>query len=315
MYKLILKRSLAIIPTLLGLLFIVFMIIRLIPGDPALLMLAESDFATVEDIELLRKDLNLDKPIWDQYILFMLNFFQGNLGESIVNRQPVLKNISLVYIHTVYLTIGTILVSVLIGVPAGILAASKRNRLVDRITMIFSMIGISMPSFWFGIMLILGMGVYLGWFPILGASDLNDPIDYIRHLVLPSISIGFSSAALVSRMTRSSMLDVIDQDYIRTARAKGASERRVVYKHALKNALIPVITIVGLNAGWMMGGALVSEIVFARPGVGRLLVDSIFRRDYPQIQGCIFIFALSVTLVNLFVDIAYIFIDPRVKKI
>jgi ABC-type dipeptide/oligopeptide/nickel transport system permease component len=284
---------------------------RLIPGDPALLILGEN--APQEQILQLRKDLGLDQPIYVQYFHYLYQVFHGNLGISLRTERSVIKEIMDVLPYTTELAIAGIFVSVIIGVPIGVISANRRNTMTDYVAMTFAILGVSMPVFWTGILSTLLFSLYLGWLPAIGGGDPANLIDRILHLILPSTAIGMAASAITARMTRASMLDVLHQDYIRTARAKGLEELKVLYKHALRNALIPVITVVGLNMGRLLGGTIVTEIVFARPGMGKLLVDAIYARDYPQVQGVVAFFAAMVIIVNLLVDLAYSIADPRVE--
>jgi len=297
------RRLLRIIPTLFGILLIVFLMIRLVPGDPARIMAGEQ--ATAEDVENLRRQLGLDKPIHTQFLIYLASLLQGDLGISLRTRQPVMSEILTRFPATLELSVAGMFVSILIGVPAGVISAVRRYSISDNIAMLIALFGLCTPAFWLGLMLILLFSVTLGWLP---AAERGG----IEHLILPAITVGMVSTAIITRQTRSSMLEVITQDYITTARAKGNPEKVVILKHALKNALIPVVTIAGLQFGTLLGGAILTETVFAWPGIGRLLVDSIFARDYPVVQGVVLFFSLSFVLVNLFVDILYAYLDPRI---
>jgi len=266
-----------------------------------------------EQILQLRKDLGLDQPIYVQYFHYLYQVFHGNLGISLRTERSVIKEIMDVLPYTTELAIAGIFVSVIIGVPIGVISANRRNTMTDYVAMTFAILGVSMPVFWTGILSTLLFSLYLGWLPAIGGGDPANLIDRILHLILPSTAIGMAASAITARMTRASMLDVLHQDYIQTARAKGLEELKVLYKHALRNALIPVITVVGLNMGRLLGGTIVTEIVFARPGMGKLLVDAIYARDYPQVQGVVAFFAAMVIIVNLLVDLAYSIADPRVE--
>jgi ABC-type dipeptide/oligopeptide/nickel transport system permease component len=224
-----------------------------------------------------------------------------------------MERITDVFPHTLMLATASILVSVAVGVPAGIISAKKRNSPTDHLTMTLSMLGVSMPIFYLGILLMLLFGVYLRWLPATQAGKFSNPVDYLRHLILPAVALGFGMAALTARITRSCMLDVLHQDYIRTAYAKGAWERRVIYRHAMRNAMIPVITIVGMNFGSLLGGAVLTEFVFNRPGLGRVLIDAALGSDYPQLQASVFFFSSIFLLINIAVDILYLYLDPRLK--
>ena len=311
MSRYIVRTVLTALPTLIGVLTCVFLLTRLIPGNPAILILGEN--APQEQILQLRKDLGLDQPIYVQYFHYLYQVFHGNLGISLRTERSVIKEIMDVLPYTTELAIAGIFVSVIIGVPIGVISANRRNTMTDYVAMTFAILGVSMPVFWSGILSTLLFSLYLGWLPAIGGGDPANLIDRILHLILPSTAIGMAASAITARMTRASMLDVLHQDYIQTARAKGLEELKVLYKHALRNALIPVITVVGLNMGRLLGGTIVTEIVFARPGMGKLLVDAIYARDYPQVQGVVAFFAAMVIIVNLLVDLAYSIADPRVE--
>ena len=311
MLKYAVRKALLMIPTLWVVITLVFLMMRILPGDPALLILGEN--LEERALQSLRHEMGLDKPIIMQYFDFLWGVIRLDLGKSLLTRRPVMTEIGDQVVHTFVLAVASLIVAVVIAVPLGVVSAIKRNSVLDQILRVVALFGISMPEFWKGLLALWLFGLALGWFPITGAGLFSDPLGYLHRLILPSISIGYGSAALIMRMTRSCMLEVISQDYIRTARAKGLMERVVVYRHALKNALIPVVTIVGLNIGWLLGGTVVVEMVFARPGLGKLLVDAMFTRDYAQAQGSLMIFAVTFMLANLLADLIYGFVDPRVK--
>lgn len=311
MQNYIIKRLLQAVPTLLGVISAVFLIMHLTPGDPAQTILGE--YATKEQVMELREQLGLNRPLAIQYVSFVLKALTGDFGVSLTTQQPVIAETLRVFPYTVELCIAGILISLLIGIPAGVLAATHRNTVIDHTSMTFAVIGISPPVFWLGLALIYAFSVKLRWFPAIGGAERGDIWGLLHHLVLPAVCIGVRMTAVTARIVRSSMLEVLTQEYIRTARAKGLREALVVYKHALKNACIPLVTVVGLNMGILMGGALIIETVFARPGIGKLVVDAIFARDYPQVQGAITVFAASFILINLICDIAYAFLDPRIR--
>jgi peptide/nickel transport system permease protein/oligopeptide transport system permease protein len=298
------RRLLIVIPTLLGVLLVVFFMVRLAPGDPAVLLAGE--FATPETLADIRERFGLDQPLHVQLGLYMASIFQGDLGESVRTRQPVTEMLADFLPNTIQLALGAMLVALLIGIPAGIIAAIRPGTPIDLLVMLGALIGISMPTFWFGLMAILIFSVYLGWFPVAGTGT-------IWHLVLPAITLGTGIASVLARMTRSAMLEVLSQDYIRTARAKGVAGRVVVFKHALRNALIPVVTITGLLFGGLLEGAVIVETVFAWPGIGQLVVSSILARDYPVVQGAVLLIAVVFILINLLVDLLYGVIDPRIR--
>jgi len=296
-------RLILTIFVLLGVSLVVFFMIRLIPGDPAQLL--ADQWATKEDIEQLRRDMGLDKPITVQYLIFMDRILHGDLGNSVITKVPVREEIAARFPYTLQLAVAGTVIAVVIGILAGTISAVKPFSIFDSTAMILSLLGVSTPAFWLGLMLILAFSVHLGWFPAMGARTA-------RHLVLPSLTLGLLTAGVIARQSRSSMLQTLQEDYIVTARAKGLLERVVVYRHALKNALIPVVTIVGLQFGHLLGGTVLVESVFSWPGMGRLLVDAIFTRDYPIIQGAVLMFAMVFALVNLGVDLLYGLLDPRI---
>ncbi|MBM3598186.1 MAG: ABC transporter permease [Alphaproteobacteria bacterium] len=311
MIRYVVKRLLFAIPTLLAVLTIVFVIVRIVPGDPAQTILG--DQASQEALENLRRRLGVDKPIAVQYIDFMQGALLGNWGESMVTGRPVLTEVWAVLPHTVDLTVAAILLGALIGVPLGTWSALHRNAPIDYATRIVSLLGLSFPAFVSGILLLLAFAIELRWFPVISAGKLDNPVDRVRNLVLPAINLGIIMAAYVTRVTRSSMLEVLGEDYIRTARAKGVPNRAVVWRHSLRNALIPVVTVVGLYLGILIGNSVLTEIVFNRPGLGKLIVSALNQRDYTMLQGLMVVYAFLIVVVNLVTDLTYGFIDPRVK--
>jgi peptide/nickel transport system permease protein len=306
-----LRRVLAALPTLLGVLVVVFLVVHLIPGDPVRALLG--DQATAEQVARTRQDLGLDRPLAVQFLDYLARLVQGDLGVSIASRQPVADQILARLPSTATLAVAGVLVSVLIGVPLGIVSATRRGRIADFLTLVVSTVGVAAPSFWIGILLSTVFAIHLGWLPAIGGGEPGDTGSILRALVLPATALGLSGMALVARMTRSSMLDVLGEDYVRTARAKGLAERLVVYRHALWNAAIPIITVIGLNFGHLLGGTIVMETVFARPGIGKLLLDAILGRDYPVVQGVTLVIAVSFLLVNLLTDLTYPYFDPRLR--
>lgn len=304
MLKFIGKRVLMLIPVLIGVSLIVFTLMQLSPGDPAMIILGAQ--AAPEDIANLREEMGLNDPLVMQFLRFLLGMFTLDFGTSYKDGMPVLDKLLEALPYTAQLTFSAVLLALIIGIPAGIISATKQYSIFDRIASVTALIGFSTPNFWLSIMLILVFSVNLQWLPVSGTGS-------ILHLVLPSIALGVQSAAVFTRMTRSSMLEVLSMDYIRTARAKGLSERVVILKHALKNALIPVITVVGLQIGLLFGGAILTETVFAWPGVGRLMIDSIRAKDTPVVQGGVIFTASIFVFINLLVDILYAYVDPRVK--
>lgn len=300
----ILRRFLQMIPVVLGVTIVVFLIMQLVPGDPARLLAGEG--ATPEQIEAIRASLGLNKPLVEQYLDYLAHVLQGDLGKSMVTNTPVLDEILIRLPTTVELAIASIFVAVTLGLTAGIISATKQNSFADLSIMVVALLGVSMPSFWIGLMLMYYFSVELGWFPVAGWGTLS-------HMVLPAITLGGGGAAIIARMTRASMLEVIRQDYIRTARAKGLSESKVVFKHALKNALIPIITVVGLQFGTLLGGTVLTESVFAINGVGQLVINAIRTRDLPMVQGIVLMVSIIFMFVNMGVDILYRAVNKRVE--
>ncbi|MDI9502575.1 MAG: ABC transporter permease [Tissierellia bacterium] len=305
MTKYVIKRILFLIPIMLGVSFIVFALLYITPGDPARNALGPS--APEEAVVQLREEMGLDDPFLVQYGRYLKNIAtKGDLGSSYISKLPVSQEILSRAGTTIRLAFFAILFAVLLGVPIGIISAIKQYSIFDNITMIFALIGISMPVFWLGLLLIMLFSVQLGWLP---ASGFSTP----AQMILPSIALGAQSVSVITRMTRSSMLEVIRKDYIKTARAKGQRENVVIWRHALGNALIPIITITGIQFGQLMGGALMTEVIFSIPGIGRLMVDSIKMRDAPMVLGCVLFVAVAFAIVNLVVDLLYTFVDPRIK--
>ena len=306
MLKYIGKRLLAMIPVILGVTLIVYLIMSLAPGDPARTILGEQ--ATEEQVAQLRSEMGLDQPIIVQYFRYIWNLLHGDLGRSYHSRIDVSTEIFSRFPNTIKLALTASLFSVILALPLGIIAAVRQNTFFDSFSMFVAIIGISCPTFWFGLILILVFAVNLKWFPVSGQ------VDNFRGMVLPALTLAFNSMAAMARVTRSSMLEVIRQDYIRTARAKGVSNRNVILRHAVPNAMIPTVTVIGLRIGGLLAGAVICETVFSWPGIGRLLVQSIQSRNTPVVLGCIIIFSICFSLVNLIVDILYAFIDPRIKS-
>jgi len=307
----LLRRVLSALPTLLGVLTLVFLFVRLVPGDPAQAILGE--YATAENVEAMRETLGLNVPLHQQYLGFMGDAVQLDFGRSFQTRQSVTERIVDALPYTVQLGAAALFIALLIGIPAGVLAATKRNSATDYVVTIVALLGISMPNFWLGMLLIIFFSVNLGWFPITGAGTAGNPIEVIQFLILPALALGASEAGVIMRMTRSAMLETLGQDYVRTAQAKGLAPMRVLMRHALRNSLIPVVTIVGLNMGRLIGGTVVVEALFVRPGIGRVMVDAMTARDYPQIQGTVAFFALLIVAINVLVDLSYSVLDPRIR--
>jgi peptide/nickel transport system permease protein len=309
---LILRRLIATIPVLLLVTAGVFALIHLTPGDPIDAMMAESVDDTVK--RELRRDLGLDRPLYLQYATWMGRLLQGDLGHSIRNREPVIENVGRRIKPSLQLAGLAMAISLLVATPIGILSAARRNSALDRVGTSFALFGICMPNFLIALLLIFLFGVTLRWLPISGYVDpMEEFWDGLRSLALPAITLGLALAAVITRTLRSSMLEALSEDYIRTARAKGLSEGAVIRTHALKNALIPVVTVLGLQLGTLIGGAVITEYVFALPGVGRLVVDAVFARDYPLVQGVVLLIAVGFILSNLMVDLLYGWIDPRIR--
>ena len=304
MFAYVVRRLLYMTPILFGVSVVVFLILHLVPGDPARLV-AGTD-ATKEDVEIIRSELGLNRPLPVQYVSWLGNVFRGDLGRSTRTHRPVTRELRQTIPATIELTASAIIIAILIGIVAGTVAAVRRNSVFDYTSMIVALLGVCTPSFWLGLMLMLLFAVKFDLLPTTGRGGWE-------NLVLPAVTLGAGAAAIIARVTRSSMLEVLGTDYIRTAHAKGLSTRAVVVRHAIKNALIPVITVIGLEFGYLLAGAVVTETVFAYPGVGRLLVDAINFRDYPIIQGALLLLAFQFAIVNLAVDMLYAYFDPRIS--
>lgn len=305
MVKYVLKRFLSLIPVLIGVTFIVFLIMTLSPGDPARVILGDS--ATEENVEQLRDELGLNDNVIIQYGRYMTNLLKGDMGISYKNGKSVSQEVMSRYPNTLKITILAMVIGVTFSIPIGVISATRQYSIYDNLSMFMALLGVSMPSFWLGLMLILLFSVELGWLPSGGSVGF-------RSMILPAITIGVSTMASITRTTRSSMLEVIRQDYIRTARAKGIPRKKIIREHALRSALIPTVTVIGLQFGYLMGGAVLTETVFAWPGVGRLMVDSISAKDTPMVLGSIISLSVTFSLVNLTIDSLYVFIDPRLKS-
>jgi ABC-type dipeptide/oligopeptide/nickel transport system permease component len=304
MLRYIMHRVFMLIPVLLGVAVVSFSLLHLVPGDPAEILAGQE--ATKADIDRIRAEYGLDQPLAVQFGQFMWNAARGNLGVSIQSRHPVKELLFQRLAFTLQLSLVSILVASTIGLLAGIISSTRRYSIFDTTSMLGALFGISMPIFWLGLLLILVFAVKLHWLPSGGTGSF-------RYLILPAIALGSASAAVIARMARASMLEVNRQDYIRTARATGYAERVVIFRHGLKNAMIPVLTVFGLEFGQMLGGAVLTETVFSLPGIGRLLVEGIFARDYPVVQGVLMFAAAAYVLVNLLTDVLYLYLDPRVK--
>jgi peptide/nickel transport system permease protein len=301
----VLRRLLLTVPVLLGVLFVVMLTMDLIPGDPVQLMLG--DAASKENVARFREHLGLDRPLVVRYVRYIGHVMTGDLGRSIQQNRPVVDELGDAWPATLQLTVVALLLAAVVGVATGIVSAIWPNSLFDALSRLSSLFGLSMPVFWTGLVLIV---VFAYWLPLLPVGGVGSP----SHLVLPAVTLALPSIAMIARMTRSSVLEVLREDYVRTARAKGVGERLVVAKHALRNAAIPILTLVGLQAGQLMGGAVLTETVFAWPGLGRLMVKAIFARDYILLQGAVLIFAMAFVVINLIVDVSYGMLDPRVSR-
>ena len=333
MFSFILKRLATLIPTLIGITLVAFGLIRLIPGDPIEVMMGERRLDPEVHAAMV-KSLGLDLPLTTQYFRYLGNLLHGDLGQSLVSREPVAKEFAALFPATVELALTALLLAVTLGLLLGMLAGLKRGSLFDQGVMGMATVGYSMPVFWWGLILIMFFSVNLGWTPVSGRISIEYDVarvsgfllvdswlsgeegafsSALAHLLLPAVVLGTSSLAVVARMTRSSMLEVLREDYVRTARAKGLSPARVVVVHALRNALIPVLTVVGMQTGSLLAGAVLTETIFSWPGIGKWLIDSIARRDYPVVQAGILISALTFIAVNLFVDILYGVVNPRIR--
>lgn len=309
----ILRRLVQLIPVLFIASFIVFFIIHLIPGDPVEIMLGEERYDRTQ-YEILRKKMNLDQPIYVQYLTWLGRVAQGDLGQSLRTQRPVLDTVVERFPATLYLALASLIIGIVIAIPAGTLAAVKQNTVYDYGAMGFALFGIAVPNFFFALLLILGFGLYLGWFPTLGYIDpsANFP-RFLWHLTLPALVLGTDLASTVTRYVRAEMLEQLRLDYVRTARAKGVPRRLVIYKHTLKNSLISATTVIGLQVGRLLGGSTIIETVFAWPGVARLVLEAVYSRDYPLLQGAVLFLAFTYVGVNLVVDVLYKWLDPRIS--
>ncbi|SDR54941.1 peptide/nickel transport system permease protein [Rhizobiales bacterium GAS191] len=312
MLRFIARRLAGLLVVLLLVATTVFFLTRLAPGDPASIMLG--DQARPEDVARLREIYGLDQPVLVQFLLWLKEIARGNLGQSIFLQQPVTTALHDRAEPTFFLALFSITIAALIGIPCGIASAVWRGRAVDQIVSGFALLAANIPSFWLGLVLIQLFAVRLGWFPVAGYGDPGATLaQRLYHLLLPSIVLGLVNSALITRFTRASMLDVLGEDYVRTARSKGLSEQNVVMHHAFRNALVPIITVVGLTAALLIGGAIVTETVFGLPGIGNLVVSAVLRRDYPVIQGTLIVVAAIYVLINLLIDLIYTLVDPRVR--
>ncbi|HHW42048.1 MAG TPA: ABC transporter permease [Syntrophomonadaceae bacterium] len=331
MGRYILKRLLLLIPVLLGVLVVVFIVLRCFTTDPAAMMLGQH--ASTQQVEALRVKLGLNKPLYVQFGTYLWQILHGDFGRSLMTKTPVLHEIGIRFPATIELALFAITLATIFGIVMGVVAAVKRNTIWDYFTMVGALLGVSMPIYWLGLLLIILFAVMLGWLPASGRIDIGlEPahvtglylldsiitknwasfISALKHIILPGIALASYSTAIIARMTRSTMLEVLPQDYIRTARAKGLKESTVIYKHTLRNSLIPVVTVIGLQMGALLGGAVLTETVFSWPGLGSRVVEAILAADYPMVQGSVIVIAVIFVIVNLIVDIIYSFLDPRI---
>lgn len=334
MGRYIAKRLLNLLPVILGITLLVFAFLHLIPGDPAITMLG--DRATPQQVAALRERMGLNQPLPLQYFKFLWDLIRLDFGTSIITGVPIAEEIRIRWPATFELSVAAMLVASILGIPAGVLAAVRKNSFVDNLTMSGSLLGVSLPVYWLGLLLIYFFAVNLNWLPPSGRLSIDagfafKPItgfyvldallrfdfkalqDVLKHLILPALTLGTIPLAILARITRSAMLEVLSQDYIRTARAKGLLERWVIFKHALKNALLPVVTIIGLQFGTLLGGAILTETIFSWPGIGSWIYEGILNRDYPVVQGGVVFVAVAFVLINLIVDLSYAFLDPRIQ--
>lgn len=308
----VLRRIASLLSILIVVGVVVFFLIRLVPGDPTAALLG--DQATVEQMAALRARLGLDRSLPVQFGAWIGTIVRGDLGTSTYMRVPVVSAIAQRIEPTAMLALFATLIAVAMGVTLGVIAAVRHNTAVDYVVMVVAMLGLSLPTFWLGLLMILFFAVTLDWLPVAGyVSILQSPVDALRYLVMPAVALGFSQAAIIARMTRASVLDTLGEDYVRTARSKGLRPRTVVIRHALRNAMLPILTVIGLSIATLAGGVVVTETVFNIPGAGRLVIDSVLRRDYPVIQGSVLMVALVYAIVNLLVDLSYALFDPRVR--
>jgi ABC-type dipeptide/oligopeptide/nickel transport system permease component len=312
MMKYIFHRLLLVIPLLLAVSLITFILLQLAPGDPVSAMYGlDIENMNPDQIGRIKEQLGLNDPLPLQYLRYIGNLLQGDMGRSITTKRPIGPDIMQRYPVTLQLTLASMFVVIVIAVPLGVISAVNRGSWIDNLAMLVSLFGVSMPNFWVGIMLILLFSLHLDWLPSVGRGE--GFVGTLQSLILPALTLGTSLAGLVTRLTRSSMLEVLDQDYMRTARSKGLKDRTVLMKHGLLNAFIPVITVLGLQLAGLLSGAVIVETVFAWPGMGRLAINAIWRRDYPVIMGTVLLFSVTFVFINLFIDILYVLIDPRIR--
>jgi peptide/nickel transport system permease protein/glutathione transport system permease protein len=305
------RRVLLAIPILFAVLTLVFLLVRVAPGDPAVAALG--DYASKEAVEALREKMGLNAPLYVQYFQFLAGLFRGDLGRSLINSRPVASQIASVFPYTLELTTSGIIFGSLLGIPLGILTALRRNRLVDYIGRVFSLVGLSVPSFYLGILLLLLFSLKFDLFPVVGGGDLSNLGETLYYLFLPALTLALIMMSYVTRMARSSILNILNEDYVRTARAKGLREWLVIYKHVLRNALLPLLSIIGMFSVVLIGSSVMTEVVFSRPGLGKMMVGAMKQRDYIMLQSIMVIFSSLVVFINLITDLAYGFTDPRIR--
>jgi len=314
MIRYLVTRLLYALPTLLAVLTLVFVLVRIVPGDPALVIMG--DQATPEALRELRAKIGLDQPIWRQYLAFMGQVLSGDLGRSLITNRSIVADVAAVLPFTIELTVAALLIGIVIGVPLGVVAARRRDGLADWIARIVSLAGLSFPAFVSGILMLLVFAIHFHWLPVISRGwPLTDPVERLRSLALPALNLGLIMVAYVTRVTRSGMLKAMSEDYVRTARAKGVPARLVVWRHGFRNVLIPIVTVIGLYFGVLIGNSVLTEIVFNRPGLGKLIIGALEKRDYTMLQGLMVIYAFIIVMVNLVTDLAYGLVDPRVKTV
>jgi ABC-type dipeptide/oligopeptide/nickel transport system permease component len=312
MFRYVLRRLLYSIPVFLGVLTIVFFVVRVIPGDPATAALG--DYASKEAVDALRERMGLNVPIWLQYLRFLGGIVRGDLGASLITGRPVMEQVKTALPYSLELTVVSILIGIVLGIPTGVYTAIRRNQLPDYVGRVVSLFGLSVPAFYFGILLMLLFAIQLKWLPAVGGGDIGNLKENLSYLVLPSLTLGLVMTASVARLTRSAMLDVLSQDYVRAARAKGLQEVVVLFRHGLRSALIPIVSLAGIWAISLIGDSVTTEVVFARPGLGKMMVGSILQRDYTALQSIMVVYTGFVVVINLVADIVYGVVDPRVRN-
>lgn len=311
MLKYIIRRLLLSIPTLLAVLTLVFFIVRVVPGDPATAALGDN--ASKEAVDALRKRMGLDAPLWLQYLRFLRDLVQGDLGNSLITGKSIGEQIWYVLPYTLELTFASLLIGSMLGIPLGVLTALRRNTLLDYLGRTFSLLGFSVPAFYLGILLLLSFAVKINLFPVVGGGNLTNLANNLHHLALPALTLGLIATAYITRMSRSAMLNILNEDYVRTARAKGLKEQVVLFRHALRTALIPIASIIGIFAISLIGSSVMTEVVFSRPGLGKLMVGAMKQRDYTALQSIMVIYAFFVVVINLLTDLTYGALDPRIR--